>query len=81
MTPAARPSPCDPQPVEGTILIDWGARGCAVGVFADVTLDPDIRVQVGWDGLIQYACRGAEPDRVWWFAGTGEVREWPGGPR
>jgi hypothetical protein len=75
-----RPSLDAPQPIEGTVLLDWGCpvenrRGSDVVAYGRAAFDPFVNVGIDWSGRIVYAVTGEEPERTWWWAGRGETRE------
>lgn len=62
------------EQISGTILIDNG-HVTATGAFAGTVLEDVRDVTVGWDGMIDYAVTGVVGERIWWFAGVGQVFE------
>ena len=63
--------------VEGTIVVDprpgRPLRGPG-GLFADSSL-PGVELVVDYGGEIAYAVTGERGQRLWWFAGLGNVEE------
>lgn len=65
--------------IEGTILVDVAVNGAphthGNQTYAECTI-PEVRdVLVDYAGEITYAVTGERGNRMWWFAGVGNVAE------